>query len=52
MARGLHQETSGIIDAGTILGSGWWLFDVQAHYSLPNPELGEDSQLLAVNLTG
>lgn len=43
-------ETSGIIDAEDILGPGWWLFDVQAHYNLADPELVQGGQLLAVQL--
>jgi len=43
-------ETSGIIDASSILGPGWWLLNVQAHYALADPELVEDGQLLAFRL--
>jgi hypothetical protein len=50
-------ESSGIIDAGRVLGRGWWLLDVQAHNSIapqPGPTLapssstGENGQLLAL----
>jgi hypothetical protein len=41
------EEASGIIDASDILGPGWFLLDVQAHF--PNgPELVEGGQLLAL----
>ena len=43
----IDEEASGIIDASDILGPGWFLLDVQAHY--PNgPELVEGGQLLAL----
>jgi Bacterial protein of unknown function (DUF839) len=41
------EESSGIIDASKFLGKGWYLFDVQAHYSIPG-ELVEGGQLLAL----
>lgn len=41
------EESSGIIDATDILGQGWYLLDVQAHYSIPG-ELAEGGQLLAM----
>jgi hypothetical protein len=55
-------ESSGIINAQTLLGNGWWLLDVQAHSTFapqpgpappgvqptPNTATGEDGQLLAV----
>jgi predicted extracellular nuclease/2',3'-cyclic-nucleotide 2'-phosphodiesterase (5'-nucleotidase family)/Ca2+-binding RTX toxin-like protein len=40
------EESSGIIDAQDMLGAGWFLLDVQAHYSIPG-ELVEGGQLLA-----
>jgi predicted extracellular nuclease/2',3'-cyclic-nucleotide 2'-phosphodiesterase (5'-nucleotidase family)/Ca2+-binding RTX toxin-like protein len=40
------EESSGIIDAQDILGAGWFLLDVQAHYSIPG-EIYEGGQLLA-----
>jgi hypothetical protein len=42
------EESSGIIDASDILGEGWFLLDVQAHYSLAG-ELVEGGQLLALH---
>ena len=54
-------ESSGIIDAGDVLGKDWWLLDVQAHNSTapqPGPALapssssGENGQLLAVKVPG
>ncbi|MDQ3128571.1 MAG: DUF839 domain-containing protein [Chloroflexota bacterium] len=41
------EESSGIIDAEDILGPGWFLLDVQAHYSIAG-ELVEGGQLLAL----
>jgi len=43
------EECSGIIDASTILGAGWYLLDVQAHYALGG-ELVEGGQLLALRV--
>jgi hypothetical protein len=42
------EESSGIIDAGEILGKGWFLLDVQAHKPSDDPELVEGRQLLAM----
>lgn len=42
------EESSGIIDVSEILGEGWFLLDVQAHYSLGG-ELVEGGQLLAMH---
>jgi hypothetical protein len=41
-------ETSGIISLGGVFGSGFWLFDVQAHAptTAPAPGTVEDGQLL------
>jgi hypothetical protein len=58
----LSWESSGVINAQTLLGEDWWLVDVQAHNSSapqpgatppgqqpePNTGVGEDGQLLAV----
>ncbi|WP_428940357.1 alkaline phosphatase PhoX [Fontivita pretiosa] len=47
----IDEESSGIIDAGTILGDGWFLLDVQAHYTMGGPngsELVQGGQLLAM----
>jgi hypothetical protein len=50
-------ESSGVINAQTLLGNDWWLLDVQAHTRqkpqpgsslVPNTSTGEDGQLLAV----
>jgi hypothetical protein len=50
-------ESSGVINAQTLLGNDWWLLDVQAHSTtapqpgptlVPNSSVGEDGQLLAV----
>lgn len=43
------EESSGIIDVSSILGQGWYLFDVQAHYAIPG-ELVEGGQLLALHV--
>ena len=43
----IDEEASGIIDASDILGAGWFLVDVQAHYSIPG-ELAEGGQYLAL----
>lgn len=42
------EESSGIIDASDILGEGWFLLDVQAHYPTTS-ELVESGQLLALH---
>jgi hypothetical protein len=44
------EESSGVIDVSGILGSGWYLLDVQAHYTIADPELVEGGQLLAVRV--
>jgi hypothetical protein len=54
-------ESSGIIDAGDLLGKDWWLVDVQAHGKterqpgptlVPDTGMGEDGQLLAIKVPG
>jgi hypothetical protein len=54
-------ESSGVIDASSYFGPGWWLLDVQAHHfdvSVPGPSLapdsatGEGGQLLKVYIPG
>jgi hypothetical protein len=45
----LDEESSGIIDVSSILGEGWYLLDVQAHYAIPG-ELVEGGQLLALHI--
>src|SRR6185369_12074615 len=42
------EETSGVIDVADILGEGWFLLDVQAHYSISG-ELVEGGQLIALH---
>jgi hypothetical protein len=42
------EESSGIIDARDTLGPGWLLLDVQAHYSIADPELVQGGQLIAL----
>jgi hypothetical protein len=42
------EEASGIIDASDLLGDGWFLLDVQAHYNIGDPELVEGGQYLAL----
>lgn len=44
------EESSGIIDVSSILGEGWYLLDVQAHYTHPDPALVEGGQLLAMHV--
>ena len=58
----LGWESSGVINAQTLLGHDWWLVDVQAHnrqapqpgatppgqQPTPNTGMGEDGQLLAI----
>jgi hypothetical protein len=50
-------ESSGIINAGGVIGRDWWLLDVQGHNStapqpgptlVPNSSIGENGQLLAL----
>lgn len=60
---GTNWESSGVINAQTLLGNNWWLMDVQAHSGralqpgafygpdgqpVPDTGTGEDGQLLAV----
>lgn len=60
---GAAWESSGVVDASSVLGSGWWFVDVQAHdvfvdQSGPIPDPGttvekrEGGQLLAVRFPG
>jgi hypothetical protein len=44
----IDEESSGIIDASSLIGPGWFLLDVQAHYSPGDTELVEGGQLLAI----
>ena len=43
------EESSGVIDMKEFLGEGWFLINVQAHYSIPG-ELVEGGQLLAMHV--
>jgi hypothetical protein len=43
------EESSGIIGLDDILGDGWFLADVQAHYNIGDPELVEGGQLLLLH---
>jgi hypothetical protein len=43
-----NEESSGIIDVSDLLGSGWFLLTVMAHYTIGDPELVEGGQLLAL----
>ena len=45
----IDEESSGVIPADDILGAGWYLLDVQAHYRT-DAELVEGGQLLALRL--
>ena len=44
------EESSGVIDASSILGDGWFLFDDQVHASAGDPELVERGQFLALHV--
>jgi hypothetical protein len=43
------EESSGVIDASSILGEGWYLLDDQAHYLIPG-EVFEGGQLLVMHI--
>jgi hypothetical protein len=45
----IDEESSGVIPMDEILGEGWFLLDVQAHYAT-DTELVEGGQLLAVHI--
>ncbi len=45
----IDEESSGVIDMGAILGDGWYLLDVQAHYA-NGTELVEGGQLVALHV--
>ena len=45
----IDEESSGIIPMGDILGEGWYLLDVQAHYNANDAELVEGGQLLGLH---
>ena len=44
------EESSGVIDASGVLGEGWYLFDVQAHYTNANSALVEGGQYVALHI--
>jgi hypothetical protein len=44
----IDEETSGIVDASSVLGPGWFLGTVQADVPLADPELVETGQLFAL----
>ena len=44
------EESSGVIDISDILGNGWYLLDVQAHYNIGDTELVEGGQLLLMHI--
>jgi secreted PhoX family phosphatase len=43
------EESSGVVDVSDILGEGWYLLDVQAHYAT-DAELVEGGQLMALHV--
>jgi hypothetical protein len=43
------EESSGIVQVYDILGEGWFLCDVQAHYNPGDAELVEGGQLVAIH---
>jgi hypothetical protein len=45
----IDEESSGVIPMDDILGAGWYLMDVQAHYGT-DAELVEGGQLLAIRV--
>jgi hypothetical protein len=42
----IDEESSGIVPLDEILGEGWYILDVQAHYNAGDTELVEGGQLL------
>jgi hypothetical protein len=44
------EESSGIIDAHDVIGPRWFLFDAQVHRNLPDRELFQAGQLLALHV--
>ncbi len=44
------EESSGIIDAKEMLGTGWFVFDAQVHKPSPNAASVEPGQLLAMKI--
>ncbi len=45
----IDEETSGVVDAWDEIGPGWFLFDMQAHYTIAG-ELAEGGQIMAMYL--
>jgi hypothetical protein len=45
-----QEESSGVIHVPDILGEGWYLLTMQAHYPQGDPELVQGGQLLAMHL--
>ena len=54
-------ESSGVVDASDVFGAGWWLLDVQAHYTTmrvpdqslePDTAKGEGGQLMLLFIPG
>ena len=45
----VDEESSGVIDAGDVLGEGWYLLDVQAHYGAA-ADVYEGGQLIALHV--
>ncbi len=45
-----EEESSGVVDVSDILGEGWYLLDVQAHYGYGDPEIVQGGQLLAMHV--
>ena len=46
----IDDETSGIIDASSVLGPGWFLATSQSHASAGDAELVQRGQLVAINI--
>jgi len=44
------EESSGIIDAHATIGPRWFLFDAQVHRAIPDAELVQGGQLLALHV--
>jgi hypothetical protein len=45
----IDEESSGITPLDDILGNGWYILDVQAHYNIGDAELVEGGQLLLMH---
>jgi hypothetical protein len=44
----MNEESSGIVDASSVLGPGWFLADSMAHVVLEDVELSQGGQLFAI----